>query len=163
MHRSHIPLFIQYTVLLSILLAISNFFAIVIVLTGSMEPTVPRGSLVVVAKFGDFHVGDIVLYRAFNTLILHRVVEERDGMFKTKGDAAQSWDPWLVPREAVVGKAVSVIPFLGYTLSILRKPITFAATITLVYIISSLIYMRKDLIEVLKGSCRKKIAEPVIT
>lgn len=142
---SKIIFFIPPIALLSALFVSTNFFVMVAVLTSSMEPTVPRGSLVLVAKTSICQVGDIVLYRAFNILVLHRVIEERDGMIKTKGDAAQSPDPWLVPREAIIGRAILIIPFLGEVLFLLKSPLAFASLVTSVYISSSLIHMRRDL------------------
>lgn len=149
------PLLFLPAASLSFLLTASHFFALVIVLTDSMEPAVPRGSLAVVAKFGDWQVGDIVLYRAFGALILHRVIEEKNGMFRTKGDAAQSWDPWLIPRESIIGKVVLIIPLLGKILLILREPLVFAATVTSIYLSSVAISARRDLSEALRRTCEK--------
>jgi len=156
------PLLFLPAAFLSFLLVASHLFALVIVLTGSMEPAVPRGSLVVVAKFGDWQIGDIILYRAFNTLILHRVIEEKNGVFRTKGDAAQSWDPWLVPREAIIGKAVLIIPLLGEVVFRLRDPLTFATIITSIYFITTAISMRRNLLEALKNHVigRRSLSAP---
>lgn len=136
MARRTTSFFVLIAAISLFLLAVNHLFAFVVVLTGSMEPAVPKGSLVVIARFGGWRVGDVVLYRAGGALVLHRIIEEGDGVFRTKGDASQSRDPWLVPSEAVIGKAVFSIPFLGRMLFALREPLVFASVTTSIYFIS---------------------------
>jgi len=105
-------------------------FLLVVPLTGSMEPTIPRGSLVLVvpAWLRQPGPGDVALVRVGGALVLHRVVGVAEGGLLTKGDARPSRDPW-VAREAV-GVAVAWAPLLGYPLLLLRPlapPLAFLA------------------------------------
>ncbi len=71
--------------------------------TGSMEPTIHRGSAIVVDPIGvdDVRVGDVIVFAAPETqrMTVHRVtaVERGDDgrpVFTTKGDANNGPDPW---------------------------------------------------------------------
>ena len=87
----------------------------VAVASGSMRPVFDVGDLVILKRTTDVSVGDVVAYVAEGRIVMHRVVEVTErGELVTKGDALPLPDPWLVPREAVVGKAVYRIPLLGY-------------------------------------------------
>lgn len=100
-------------------------FRFVAVLTDSMEPSVPRGSLVVTVPIW-MHAprpGDVVLYRLKITgeyLVLHRIVGVEKGGFVTRGDNRVFRDPWVVRPENVVGTAVVTVPLLGYLLLVLK-------------------------------------------
>jgi len=39
---------------------------------------------------------------------------EEEVAFRTKGDASEDIDPWLMPAEYVTGRVVFNIPYLGY-------------------------------------------------
>jgi len=61
----------------------------------------------------ELEVGDVIVYDIGQQVpIVHRVVKIEGDVIWTKGDHNPSVDPWT-PRE-VYGKAVSVIPFLGW-------------------------------------------------
>jgi len=95
-----------------------------IVLTGSMEPAMPVGSVAFVNKTGAgaVEVGDVITFeRQANgrqVLITHRVIEvvpDEIGLaFRTQGDANSAPDEWVVPGELVVGEVTRVIPYVGY-------------------------------------------------
>lgn len=89
------------------------------VLTGSMEPSIPVGS-VVYAKATDpslLSEGDvIVFYDGRNEIpVTHRVVENQtsEGQVITKGDANDSNDITPIYYHNIIGKVVLHIPFLG--------------------------------------------------
>ena len=89
------------------------------VLTGSMEPEVPVGSVVYAkaAEPAQLETGDIIVfYDGRNEIpVTHRVVENQasEGQIITKGDANESADIAPIPYPNVIGKVVLHIPFLG--------------------------------------------------
>ncbi|MFC1987566.1 signal peptidase I [Chloroflexota bacterium] len=101
-----------------------------VVLSGSMEPQLKVGGLVVTRPIEPeaIAVGDIIIYRpiaAGENLISHRVVDVQRNSplsFQTKGDANDDPDPFLVPAQNVVGKIGWHIPFLGYATQFLKTP-----------------------------------------
>lgn len=90
--------------------------------TGSMTPTIPPRSAVVVHE-GVYHVGQVVSYRKDGGVITHRLIKlSPDGTFKTKGDANRTADPWTLPTSALIGGVVAAPPVLGYWLVYLKEP-----------------------------------------
>lgn len=104
------------------------------VLSGSMEPTIHTGDLIfvkpVIATEG-IGEGDIITFRPkleSDMLITHRVigviaVNGKAQAFVTKGDANDSEDLSTVAQDLVVGVYRTRIPYFGYLLSFIRKPI----------------------------------------
>lgn len=106
------------------------------VLTGSMEPTVPIQSLLLVHKIDSnkIIVGDIITFEEpgkNGILITHRVatIEHNDNAiitFRTKGDANPIADSWIVSPDRVRGivqyhipRAGALVTFLNTKLGIL--------------------------------------------
>lgn len=89
------------------------------VLSGSMEPKISVGSMVIVQDVdpNDLEVGDIITYKISDTtLVTHRIVSiDQDAQqIVTKGDANDVNDGEPVSFSNVVGKLLISIPFLGY-------------------------------------------------
>ncbi len=98
-----------------------------IVLTGSMNPTINEGDIVIVKAEADIQKGDIIAFKAQNSIVTHRVVEikkEADKDFYiTKGDANSSTDIELISKEDIEGKYCFKIPILGNIILFFQKPI----------------------------------------
>lgn len=100
---------------------------IFVVLSGSMEPKIHPGSIVIINQQRDYEVGDVVTFGA-NTLktipTTHRIVEikEVDGvkMYTTKGDANNSPDSATISKDTVRGKVFVSVPYVGYLLSAVK-------------------------------------------
>ena len=97
----------------------------VAVYSGSMEPQLHVGSVVFVKAIdsADVRVGDVITFQDPRTpgrLITHRVVErfthEGELVYRTKGDANASVDPWTISLPGTVGRASFDIPVVGYAL-----------------------------------------------
>jgi len=87
------------------------------VLTGSMEPSIPVGGVVIIKPTNPetVQVGDIICFKfSESTLITHRVTAINDQGFITKGDANENTDIQVVSTENVVGKVIFVVPLIGY-------------------------------------------------
>ena len=98
------------------------------VVSGSMEPAIPTGSLVYVRETSPEQVGAeevIAFYGARDSasIITHRVVENRVvmGEFITKGDANQTEDMNPIPYENFIGSVVYSIPALGRAAELLTS------------------------------------------
>lgn len=95
---------------------------IVTVVSGSMEPTLYRGDMVLLhgEKPENLQKGIVIVYYHPDQkrLIIHRIFEvNADGTFTTKGDNAitnRNPDPWRVQREWIKGRMIFRIPYLGY-------------------------------------------------
>jgi signal peptidase len=99
------------------------------VLSGSMEPTIPVGGVVVIQQTdpATLHVGDIICFKLSDSQlwVTHRIVNITDEGFITKGDANNVADRWVVERENVVGKVLFTIPYLAYFGSFVHTPLGF--------------------------------------
>ena len=95
-----------------------------IVLSGSMEPSLNRGDILVIEETNpeEIKLHDVITFTRPdnpNNYITHRVVNitdnEKDGYgFQTQGDANEKPDISIVVPSKVVGKVGFVIPYLGY-------------------------------------------------
>jgi signal peptidase len=92
-----------------------------VVISGSMEPAIPVGSMVYSAQTdpATLETGDIIVFyssEAGSTPVTHRVVENHvaDGEIITKGDANAQNDMSPVIYANVLGKLVLHVPMLGY-------------------------------------------------
>ncbi|WP_052436818.1 signal peptidase I [Georgenia sp. SUBG003] len=98
------------------------------VLTGSMEPTIPTGSQVVVEPLegerdaAQLRIGDVVTFMPYPddpTLVTHRIVSRSIGTdgsvsFTTQGDANDAADPWQITATQLRGEVRYHVPYAGY-------------------------------------------------
>lgn len=90
------------------------------VISGSMEPEIPVGSLVLIkdTEASTIQKKDVIAYyggKDTEAIITHRVVENKvlQGEFITKGDANESEDMNPIEYKYLIGKVELVIPKLG--------------------------------------------------
>jgi len=114
-------------------LTIPSFFGFhnFTVMSGSMEPTVHTGDVVIDRRISplDARVGDIVSFQDpsdHSKLITHRVrsIVVKDGTvtFTTKGDAVNAVQTWSVPANGHIGQVVAHLWHLGYLLWWVSRP-----------------------------------------
>lgn len=95
------------------------------VLTGSMRPTAPPGTLVVVKPVDadDIRVGDVITYQLASgerPTVTHRVVgtagltADGERRWITQGDANPAADPAPVREVQVKGKVWYAVPYVGW-------------------------------------------------
>jgi len=130
------------------------------VFTGSMEPTIPVGSIVVIkpANPETLKEGDIICFKLSQpTSITHRIINITNEGFITKGDANEEPDTWTVKKENIIGKVTSTIPYIGYIGHFVRTPIGF---ILLIIIPATLLIITeiRNIIKELKKSRNSKIS-----
>jgi len=99
-----------------------------IVLSGSMEPTIFPGDLVIVKETqgSSLKAGDIISYMRGQSVITHRIVEvtevDGDTRFVTKGDNNNVDDGVLVAFSMLEGKYLMRIPNLGHAAMFMQTP-----------------------------------------
>ncbi|MCL2201419.1 MAG: signal peptidase I, partial [Oscillospiraceae bacterium] len=105
----------------------------VVILTGSMADTAPRGSLVFVERVppGEAFIrvgeGEVIHFLNHTGVpYVHRVVDFRwdaDGNreYVTRGDASDAADPFPVPQYDVLGIVRAQLPFFGYPYIFVRS------------------------------------------
>ena len=92
-----------------------------IVLSGSMEPSIKIGDIVVVKRANTLpRVGDIIAYKSSGLVVLHRVINVSNDKIITKGDANNAPDN-PITRNQVIGQLYLHIPYIGLPLIITAK------------------------------------------
>jgi len=123
--------------LVASMLPIPGNIELKIVKSGSMEPTIPTGSLVIVKPMQSYGIGDVITFGADTKTEIpttHRIIgyesdAEGRSVFRTKGDANEDQDANPVPRGEVIGKVVFHLPYVGFVLDFARQPLGFALLI----------------------------------
>lgn len=105
------------------------------VLSGSMEPTIHTGAIVMVKPMSEYNVGDVITFKLSGekTPVTHRIYEvrEKDGQkaYITKGDANNSPDTGEISLSAIEGRVLCDVPYIGYAVDFVRKPVGFMLVI----------------------------------
>ena len=109
-----------------------NLPKLYLVQSGSMEPAVGVGSVVVVSPDTTYVNGDVVSFDIQGTgknIITHRVAYKEfpngvggDPEYVTKGDANEDFDTTKVTDKNIIGKVRLTVPYLGYLASTAKKP-----------------------------------------
>lgn len=95
-----------------------------VILTGSMEPLIYPGDVVLIRKLMSekevykLKEGDIINFKMEDITITHRIKEIKSDeagnlSFITKGDNNDSEDNWVVPPNDLVGTIEKVVPKIG--------------------------------------------------
>ena len=130
------------------------------VLSGSMEPAYPVGSMIYVKSVDPFQLkdGDVISFLLDeNTIATHRITgivpdEEDESVirFRTKGDANDAEDGSLVHCRNVVGTPIFTIPKLGYFADYIQHPpgmyiaVSAAAIVLLILLLPDLLFREKE-------------------
>lgn len=111
-----------------------------VVMTGSMEPTIEGKELIVIDKKEKYNKGDIVTYKDDdNFIVTHRIVDINDKEFIAKGDSNNINDN-KQQISKIYGKVIFHSKLLGIFVLYILKPLLL---IYLVYFIAVEIYFIK--------------------
>jgi len=98
-------------------------YRVYVVHTGSMSPTIPSTSAVIV-QLNDYEIGQPISFYEQGAVITHRLIAiNANGTIDTKGDANATEDPWHVSTSAIIGGVVASPAHLGYWLMYLKNPL----------------------------------------
>lgn len=105
-----------------------------VVLSGSMEPELSVGDLILVRESNDFKVNDVVVYQSGSSLVVHRVLKLDENSVVTQGDANNVADD-PVDISAVKGIVFFSIPGVGNVVNFLKTPVGILLTIILAIVL----------------------------
>lgn len=87
------------------------------VVSGSMEPAIPKGSLALVrpVSWREIKEGDVIAFGNRGEVITHRVVkiDLQESSFVTKGDANDEEDMSAIAFASLIGKVEKHVPMIG--------------------------------------------------
>lgn len=108
-----------------------------VVVTGSMEPEIEAGELIIIRETDKYKVGDIVTFvDQDDFLITHRIVNLNDKNMVTKGDSNNLLDEETNLKN-IKGKVIIHSKILGFFVLYLLKPLIFLYII--IWIITNII------------------------
>ncbi len=117
------------------LFPIKGNYKILAVYSGSMQPKIKTGSIVVVKPIKNYKIGEIITFRdAKNHIsITHRIygkqIKAGAPVYITKGDTNDMPDKKEVLPEEIIGKVYLSLPYVGYFINFIKKPLVFALII----------------------------------
>ena len=120
-----IPLTIFICALIYVVSGYFRYYAIAVA-SGSMEPKISKGDVVIVDKnYNEINIGDVLAYKHDGKVIVHRiyrVIKNNDEYFiYTKGDANNSYDKYKVTKDMFIGIVKFKIPLIGYPTVLLNE------------------------------------------
>jgi signal peptidase len=98
-----------------------------VIVTGSMEPIIYPGDVVLVnkAEVEKLKVGDVIQFQHENIFIFHRIIEvvseKEEVKYRTKGDNNSAVDYELVKISDIRGRVVYTIPKIGWPTLLLKS------------------------------------------
>jgi len=137
-------------------------FRFLTVESGSMEPSIKFGSVILVWGknknlvsptdfYPQFQKGEIITFLSGKETFTHRIVEiEENGgkiFYKTKGDANPGADVEKIPQEKVLGKVIFSLPYLGFLVSFAKSQMGFITLIIVpatIIIYSEILNIKKE-------------------
>ena len=119
------------------------------VMSGSMEPVLPIGSVVYILETKEVKAGDLIAFDvAEGQMCIHRCLErKKDGTYVTKGDANDFQDMFTVAEEQIKGRSVYVLPFAGYGMTFLQTPAGIG--------VISLVFLGRMILDIIIDRCKE--------
>lgn len=111
------------SILFTLFLLPRTGFAFVEVMSGSMEPGISAGDIVLIHTHEErIREGDVISFQKGGVQMLHRVIEKNEEGFRTKGDANREPDAFFVRREEIRGVCIAAFPQGQRIFAFLRSP-----------------------------------------
>lgn len=119
-----------------------------VVLSGSMEPTLPIGSVIyyTAVEESELKVGDVITFRpnGGENMVTHRIHAVHDNKYETKGDANEVADPALLEYKDIVGRDLEIyIPYLGYYVRFINEHL-YVIVIVVIILVSEFLLSNRS-------------------
>ena len=92
-----------------------------VVLSGSMEPALSVGDLLIIRAADDYSIDDIVVYQSGRIAVVHRIIAIDGDTVTTQGDANNTPDT-PITMDAICGRVTAAIPMVGYAVWAMKSP-----------------------------------------
>lgn len=132
--------------------------------SGSMEPKLKTGSLVLIKPASEYIIGDVITYKTEaekdldnpKNTVTHRVIEKNDSqdpiLYTTKGDANNTPDPEPIREELVMGKLALTVPLIGYIVSFAKTQTGLLVLIIVpstIFVYTELMNIKKEVLNII--------------
>ncbi|MCJ7478808.1 MAG: signal peptidase I [Candidatus Nanohaloarchaeota archaeon QJJ-7] len=115
-----VALLLAYGIYQTVGLALGTQVPVVAVTSGSMEPNLHRGDMIVVEgePWEEIEVGEIIVFESGDmpVPVIHRVIEKNETALQTQGDALNTQHEFEkhITEDQVMGTALFSIPMIGH-------------------------------------------------
>ncbi|MDP3987988.1 MAG: signal peptidase I [Candidatus Levybacteria bacterium] len=153
-------------------LKIPGGISLFIVQSGSMEPTINTGSVVLIQKQDNYKKGDIITFFDKNKseTTTHRILATKktsgEKIFATKGDANRGADREIIKENQILGKMIFFVPYLGNAVSFAKTQAGFIFLIivpAVIIIISEILNIKKELLKIIEKRKMPKDSIKILT
>ena len=110
-----------------------------VVLSGSMEPALSVGDLLILKVDDSYFEGDIVVYQSGTMAVVHRIVSVNEETAITRGDANNTNDE-PIPVASIKGRVIRSIPKVGSAVWAIKSPLGLILTIALAVLLVEMSY-----------------------
>lgn len=122
----------------------SSSYKVFVIHTGSMSPTIPSGSAVLVHE-GHYRLGQVITLTEDGLTVTHRLVSiNAAGLTTTKGDANATVDPWHVPKAQIIGGVVLAPRFVGYWILYFKNPLGIVSALVAVLVVWQILTLLRE-------------------
>lgn len=109
-------------------------YAFLVVTTGSMEPEIDAGELIIIKNMKEYEINDIATFLDKDGfLVTHRIIELKKNLIVTKGDNNNLKDE-PIPIENIKGKVIAHSKLLGIFVIYILKPLILCYIMFLLFI-----------------------------
>lgn len=123
-------------------------YALLEVVSGSMEPTIMVGDLIIIdTNCKEYKNDDIITFRDINdAFVTHRIksIDYDKSIMITQGDANDSRDE-AMSTSAIVGKYVVKIPAMGKVMAALKNPLVMVLILVIGIVVCALVSTNDNL------------------
>ena len=138
-----LSVFIVVTSKTNLLAGIKSF----VVLTGSMEPALPAGSVVFIRPSDNYRTGDVISFKNSSGMtVTHRIVASSNGYIRTAGDANNTPDSELLVPADILGKAGFSLPLFGRLAIFTKSPAGFIGML----VVPALFFIAWQIFEIIR-------------
>lgn len=139
-------------------LYLHNNTPIMVVVSGSMVPTININDLIIVQGVNPriLKEGDIIVFHdprfkisptcGGGHCIVHRIIQvlnTNPPQFKTKGDANMLPDPFTIDSDHIIGKVILIIPKVGIVARVFKPPYNYLLVI--IILVAFIFYEANDI------------------
>jgi len=154
-------------------------FRMFVIMSGSMEPKIKTGSVVLVQRKTEYKENNIITFlknpsdnlKDIKSTVTHRILEVHDdegrATFTTKGDDNDTPDHEMVTERQVLGKVLFSIPFVGRAIAFTKTQTGFMLLIVIpavLLIYNEILNIKKEIGKMLKKKQKnreEKLSETV--
>lgn len=137
------------------------------VLSGSMEPAIKTGGIVIIKSQQEYKKGDIVTFRSEKSAketFTHRITkvnidpDNNQINYNTKGDANEDQDLQATQASRALGKVILTLPYMGYVVNFAQTQTGLIVLIIIpatIIVYSELLNIKSEILKIVNNKKKK--------